>query len=76
MKNCNDSGSVFVPFNFIPASFWSRGEGMGRAVVSGKLIFFFLLLCSETSELLQYTANEAEDVERVRVCCVCIYIFF
>lgn len=42
---------------------------MGGAVVLGEFNFF--PLCRETSEVLQYTATEAEDVEKVRVGCIC-----
>jgi len=47
---------------------------MGIAVLSGEFNLF--LLCSETSEVLQYTATESEDVEKVRVCCIYLFIFF
>lgn len=55
---------MFVPFVFLLE--W--GERMGRAVVLGEFSLF--PPCSETSEVLQYTAAEAEDVEKVRVCCI------
>lgn len=55
---------VFVPFNFISASFWSGGRGWVEQLYQGNSFFS---LCSETSEVLQYTATEAEDVEKVRV---------
>lgn len=38
--------------------------------------FSVFLLCSETSEVLQYTASEAEDVEKVRVCCMLFVVVF
>lgn len=36
---------------------------MSRAVLSGE--FNVYVLCSESSEVLQYTATAAEDVEKV-----------
>lgn len=36
---------------------------MDRAVLSGE--FNFCVLCSESSEVLQYTPTAAEDVEKV-----------
>lgn len=36
---------------------------MGRALLSGE--FNFCILCSESCEVLQYTASAAEDVEKV-----------
>lgn len=36
---------------------------MDRAVLSGELNF--CVLCSESCEVLQYTASAAEDVEKV-----------
>lgn len=38
--------------------------------------FNFFLFCSETSEVLQYTASDAEDVEKVRVCCMLVVVLF
>lgn len=39
---------------------------MLKAVVSCELNFYFFFHCSENSEILQYTASEAEDVEKVK----------
>lgn len=40
---------------------------MLKAVASCELNFiFFFFHCSETSEILHYTASEAEDVEKVK----------
>lgn len=39
---------------------------MLKAVASCELNFIFFFHCSETSEILHYTASEAEDVEKVK----------